>query len=122
MGHIKPLPKGPPLNQAKSWRPVVLNCCMSKILEQFINSQLQEHMEGWGLFSNSQHAYRRYRSVSSALQDLNTIQADLRNKGKVVAILTTDVSAGFNLVSRDILVPKMAQFGLDKSACDTLGD
>ena len=84
--------------------------------------QLMTFMENWGLYSPSQHAYRHHRSVSSALQDLNTIQADLRNRGLVVAVVTTDVSAGFNLVSRDILVPKMAQFGLDSSACEILSD
>ena len=122
IGLIRPLSKGGDLTKARNWRPIVLNCVMSKVLEQFINQQLMSHMENWRLFSNSQHAYRHHRSVSSALQDLNTIQADLRNRGKVVCVLTTDVSAGFNLVTKEILVPKMAQYGFDSSACDILRD
>ena len=82
------------------WRPIVLNCCMSKVLEVVINDQLMDILESWGLYSPTQHAYRHHRSVSSALQDLNTIQLDLRNRGKTVAILTTDVSAGFNPQAR----------------------
>ena len=120
IGHIRPLAKSGNLTQAKNWRPIVLNCVLSKILESVINIQMMSHMEGWSLYSDSQHAYRHSRSCSSALQDLNSIQADLRNRGKVVSTLTTDVSAGFNLISKEILIPKMRKFGFDESACDTL--
>lgn len=122
IGLVRPLPKGGDLTAAKNWRPIVLNCCMSKVLEVVINDQLMDHLESYGLYSPSQHAYRHHRSVSSALQDLNTIQADLRNRGKVTAILTTDVSAGFNLIDKSILVPKLALLGLDSTACDIIYD
>ena len=120
LGIIRPLSKSGDLTQAKNWRPIVLNCCLSKVLETVINIQMMSHMEGWQLYSDSQHAYRHARSCSSALQDLNSIQADLRNKGKVVCCLTTDVSAGFNLISKEILIPKMSKFGFDESACAIL--
>ena len=122
IGLVRPLAKGGDLSQPKNWRPIVLNCVLSKVLEVVINQQLMSHMEDWGLYSDSQHAYRHHRSCSSALQDLNTIQADMRNRGKVVAVLTTDVSAGFNLISKEILIPKMKQLGLDDTACETLAD
>ena len=122
LGLVKPLPKGGDLTQPKNWRPIVLNCVLSKVLEGVINEQLMNHFETWGLYSNSQHAYRHHRSCSSALQDLNTIQADMRNRGLVTAVLTTDVSAGFNLISKDILIPKMKQLGLDDTACETLAN
>ena len=120
IGLIRPLPKGGDLSQPKSWRPIVLNCVISKILEGVINQQLREHLSSNSLYSPSQHAYRRDRSVSSALQDYNTIQADMRNRGLVVCLLTTDVSAGFNLVSKQILIPKLRKLGLDHSACGLL--
>ena len=120
IGLIRPLPKGGDLTVAKNWRPIVLNPILSKVFEVCVNSQLMSHMENHSLYSRSQHAYRHARSVSSALQDLNSIQADLRNRGKTVCILTTDVSAGFNLVSKEILIPKLSLLGLDSSACDLL--
>ena len=122
IGLIRPLPKGGDLTEAKSWRPIVLNCILSKILEGVINEQLMEHLESNNLFSSTQHAYRRDRSVSSALQDYNTIQADMRNRGLTIALLTTDVSAGFNLVSKHILIPKLEKLGLDHSACALIFD
>ena len=120
VGLIRPLPKGGDLSQAKSWRPIVLNCVMSKVLEGVINQQLQEHLSSNSLYSPTQHAYRSSRYVSSALQDYNTIQADMRNRGLVTSLLTTDVSAGFNLVDKKILIPKLRKLGLDHSACATL--
>ena len=122
LGLVRPLPKGGNLTVAKNWGPIILNCSLSKVLESVINQQLMSHMESEKLYSPSQHAYRCSRSVSSALQDVNTIQADLRNKGKITTLLTTDVSAGFNLISKQILIPKMRELGLDESACEILAD
>ena len=79
-------------------------------------------MEETGLYSKTQHAYRKVRSVSTALIELDTILRDQLNKGKTCAVLTTDISAGFNLVSKEILIPKMSRFGFGKKSCQLLSN
>ena len=122
LGVITPLPKGGKKTEMKNWRPICINTAASKVLETVLNNQISTWMEESGLYSKTQHAYRKLRSVTTALIELDTIVKDQLNKGMTVAILTTDISAGFNLVSRDILVPKMSKFGFGEKSCKLLDD
>ena len=120
LGLITPLPKGGKKTDMKNWRPICINCAASKILETVINNQISSWMEEQNLYSETQHAYRKVRSVTTALLELDTIVKDQLNKGMTVGILTTDISAGFNLISKDILVPKMSKFGFGPNSCKLL--
>ena len=91
-----------------------------KTLETVLNNQISGWMEESGLYSTTQHAYRKVHSVSTALIELDTILRDQLNQGKTCAILTTDISAGFNLVSKEILIPKMSRFGFGEMSCQLL--
>ena len=119
-GLITPLPKGGKKTDPKNWRPICINASMSKILETTLNSQISQYMEESKLFSSTQHAYRKIRSVSTALIELDTVVKSELNKGRCIAILTTDISAGFNLVSKEILVPKMRRYGFGPNSCKLL--
>ena len=120
LGTITPLPKGGNPREMKNWRPICINNAMSKVLETVLNDQISNHMESQKLYSKTQHAYRRVRSVNSALLELDTMIRDQLDQGKVVGVLTTDVSAGFNLVSKDILIPKMARLGFGEDSQELL--
>ena len=120
LGHISPLPKGGSRKDPKNWRPICINTAMSKCLETVINDQISSWMESTGLYSRTQHAYRKVRSVSTALIELDTVLRDQLNRGNTCAVLTTDISAGFNLVSKEILIPKMARFGFGELSCQLL--
>ena len=119
-GHITPLPKGGSRKDPKNWRPICIMNSMSKVLETVINTQISAWMEESGQYSKTQHAYRKVRSVSTALIELDTILRNQLNQGKTCAVLTTDISAGFNLVSKEILIPKMAKFGFGSKSCQLL--
>ena len=120
LGTITPLPKGGNKKEMKNWRPIVINSASSKILETVLNNQISNWMEENKLYSKTQHAYRAVRSVTTALLELDTIVKEKLNSGLSVAILTTDISAGFNLVSKEILVPKMKRFGFGTNSCKLL--
>ena len=120
LGHITPLPKGGNKKDPKNWRPICIMNAMSKVLETVLNNQISGWMEESGLYSTTQHAYRKVHSVSTALIELDTILRDQLNQGKTCAILTTDISAGFNLVSKEILIPKMSKFGFGEKSCQLL--
>ena len=113
VGLITPLPKSGDLSNPKNWRPVVINPAVSKVLEGVLHLQLQEHMESYGIFSPSQHAYRKCRSCESALVDLDTLIQKARNEGKVVALVMTDMSAAFNLIKKDVLLSQLKCYGFN---------
>ena len=119
-GIITPLPKGGSRYEKKNWRPIVINAAASKVLEKVIQLQISQHMEYRGLFPSTQHAYRRSRSCESALVDLNTQIENARNKGKYACALITDMSAAFNLISKEVLCAKMSKCGFDTSSCNLL--
>ena len=50
------------------------------------------------------------------------IWLDQLNKGKVVGVNTTDGSAVFTLVSKEMLIPKMVGFRFGQDSCDLLED
>ena len=117
-GVITPLPKAGDLSISKNWRPVVINPSLSKIFEKVINSQMTKYMEENSLYSPSQHAYREKRSCLSCLLDIDSVIQDARNRGKNAALVLTDMSAAFNLISKEVLVPLMSEYGFVKSATD----
>ena len=121
-GIITPLPKGGSRLHKKNWRPIVINCPASKVLEKVIQLQINQHMEFRGLFSKTQHAYRRARSCESAIVDLNTQIETARCQGRYVGKWITDMSAAFNLIQRQVLVPKMSLYGFDLNSCNLLND
>ena len=117
VGVITPLPKSGDKTDPKNWRPIVINCSLSKVLEVILNRQLVGYMETRAIFSDSQFAYRARRGCGPAWQDLDTQIQQYRNEGLQVALILTDMSAAFNVIKKEVLVPKLAHYGLDESSC-----
>ena len=59
---ISLIPKKGSLTSAKNWRPIVINCSMSKILEHVLNWQLQSFLQESRILSPTKHAYRKFLS------------------------------------------------------------
>ena len=115
-GIISPVPKGGDPMLDKNWRPVTLLPIMSKILEAVLNTQLKSHMEVNRILSRNQHAYRSSKSTQTAWADLDTLIQKAVDSGKYVGILLVDMSAAFNLVSKEIIVPKLQKLGVGRFA------
>ena len=122
LGIIRPLPKKGNLQSPNNWRPIVLNCNLSKILEKVLNAQLKNFLETSSILSSTQHAYRKNKSCLSAWVELDTRIQDARNRKKVCALLCTDQSAAFNLVKSDIILAKLETFGVGKSSRNMIGN
>ena len=106
-GIISPVPKKGDLSLDKNWRPVTLLPVMSKILERVLNTQLKNYMELHRVLPTSQHAYRSHKSTDTAWADLDTRIQKATDSGKYVGLLLVDMSAAFNLVAKEIIVPKL---------------
>jgi hypothetical protein len=67
---------------------------------------------GQSLPSSFQHGFRKNHSTTSAALTIqNSIAKALDNKKKVV-VVSTDMSAAFDLLDKDILLPRMAKHGI----------
>ena len=122
IGIVSPIPKSGDLSLPQNWRPVVLNCIPSKILETLINQQLKQYLERFGLISSTQHAYRKNKSCSSAWQELDTFVSQQREKGRFVALILTDQTGAFNVLDKNVLVEQLRMFGCDRTACKLIDD
>ena len=111
-GIISPVPKGGDLTMDRNWRPVTLLPIMSKILETVLNGQLKSYMELHRILPSSQHAYRAHKSTDTAWADLDARIQKATDTGKYVGLLLVDMSAAFNLVAKEIIVPKLKEFGV----------
>ena len=106
----------------KNWRPIVLNCAMSKILERIINHQIQDYLKQFQLSSPYQHAYQTAKSYSTALLDMHSFIQSHRNEKKVTRLCLTDQSAAFNVIDLEILVGKLEILGFSSTACKSIRD
>ena len=117
-GIITPIPKkSPDIRQPSAWRPIVLNCVVSKLLERIMNTQIMEFLERNLLDSPSQHAYRKGRACFSAWTEIDSFIQQSKDRGKVISMTLTDQSSAFNVLQRDILIGKLMMLGFSSSAC-----
>ena len=121
-GIIVPLHKGGDRFDPGQYRPINILPALSKTLEKVMNFQLTRFFENAHLYSNSQHAYRSHRSCSTAILDVDTIVSKARAEGKVVSILSTDMSSAFDLVDKNLLKPKMKMLGFTDTAVALIVD
>ena len=92
----------------------------SKVLETILNMQLKGHMENNRLLSPTQHAYRRSKSTQTAWADLDGRIQKALDAGKYVGILLIDMSAAFNLVAKEVIIPKLKVLGVGEFAAKLL--
>ena len=121
-GCISPIPKKGNLSQASNWRPIVLNCVVSKLLERVMNEQIMNYMRRNHYDPPSQHAYRPEKSCNTALTELDTFIQKNRDRGWVVGLCLTDQSAAFNVLQKDILLGKLQLLGFTSSALKLIQD
>ena len=97
--------------EMKFYRPIALLPCFSKVLEKFVSQWLNRHLEVNNLWSDKQHGYRKFRSTSTALVQL---QEDIMTKyeeGHDVAVMCYDSSAAFDTICHKILLSKLELYG-----------
>ena len=119
-GVISPVPKKGDLSLDKNWRPVTLLPILSKILEAVLNSQLKHHMEENRILGPSQHAYRKYKSTHTAWADLDARIQKATDSGRFVGLLLIDMSSAFNLVAKEVIIPKLKELGVGEYAAKML--
>ena len=99
-------------SQQANYRPVLLTCFCSKVLEHIIHSHLMNFFEDNQVLCDQQHCFRKHRSCESQL--LTTAQdlaSGIDNSQQIDAILL-DFSKAFDKVLNQRLLIKLENYGV----------
>jgi hypothetical protein len=99
-------------NDPGSYRPVAILCALSKVLETVAKEDLEAYMKERNILPTSQHGFRKGRSCTTALATAHAAWVTGKARGKVVAVVGFDLSAAFDTVGREDLLPKMEAMGI----------
>lgn len=122
MALIKPSLKGKLDHQIfNSYRPISNLSFLSKIIEQVVLSQLNEHLSRIGILSDHQSAYRKNYSTETALcAVVNDLLINM-DDGKCSVLVLLDLSAAFDTVVHDFLINDLIAIGLDEFVLQWFG-
>jgi hypothetical protein len=97
------------------YRPVAILCAMSKVLPTVTKEDLEAFMKANYILPASQHGFRKGRLCTTALATAHAAWVSA-NKSKVVAVIGFDLSATFDTVGREDLLPKMSAIDIGGKA------
>ncbi|KAK4810732.1 hypothetical protein QYF61_007706 [Mycteria americana] len=95
-----------------NYRPVSLTSVPGKIMERFILSVLNRHVQANQGIRPSQHGFMKGRSCLTNLISFYDKVTRLVDEGKAVDVIYLDFSKAFDAVSHGILLEKLAAHGL----------
>ncbi|KAI5630862.1 reverse transcriptase (RNA-dependent DNA polymerase) domain-containing protein [Phthorimaea operculella] len=118
---ISPLYKGKGKKSAiKSYRPISLVPCISKILEVGLNRRLLAFWSSRNVLSDCQYAYRPGRSTTDLVREVVRCVVRAREGGRYVAAICCDLSRAFDTADHALVADKLAHYGIRGPALELL--
>ena len=116
LARITPIYKGKGDNTDPSnFRPISIVSTITKIIEKFVKCQLVNYFNLNNLFSPNQFAYLKNHSTQTALHSIIDKCITNIDSGNVNIIAFLDLSKGFDVLNKDILLYKLQKYGIDKT-------
>jgi hypothetical protein len=107
VGKVFPIFKGKACEDPASYRLVSILPAMSKILEKSVKADLEEHLARVNGLPGAQYGFWPMRSCTTALAHTQAGWLTGAERGQVVGIMAFDLSAAFDTVAADRLLPKL---------------
>ena len=118
---IKAIHKKESPDDISNYRPISILPTLSKIFERAAVDQLVYYLEENKLLCRNQHAYRLLHSTVTCLVELcNYIYRLLDNKS-CTAVASLDLSKAFDSINHQLILKKLAGFGLDGNSISWIG-
>ena len=111
---ITPIFKGGDENQLTNYRPISILSCFSKLLERIIYNRLDDYFTLNNLLFHNQFGFQRGHSTDEAIVTFCEEIHKSFNKNKYLIGIFIDLSKAFDTVNHEILMKKLAHYGLDE--------
>ena len=95
-----------------NYRPVSLLSIPSKVIEKYLCTLLNNHLENFKLQSNCQWGFRKNSSCEDLLLHMTESWLQAVDHGKTVIVLFIDFQKAFDSVSHPILLKKLSAIGV----------
>ena len=109
---IIPIFKHGEKSDINNYRPISILPCFSKIIEKLINIRLETYLEANNILNHSQHGFRRKRSTTSAIMELNDFVLEAFDRKEFTIGLFLDFKKAFDCVDHNILIKKLRHYGI----------
>lgn len=110
---VVPVPKNSSVSNVQNYRPISLLPNFSKVFEKIIVNHISFHVST--LLSSHQHGFLKGRSTTSNLVSFLQYAAPSVLNQKQLDTVYFDLSRAFDVVSHDLLLHKLCNFGLTPS-------
>ena len=113
MSRITPIFKpNNPTNLIQSFCPINNLISLDKVFEQYLLTNLTNFLQKHDIVHDNNHGDRAgYSTTTTLVQINNTLQQNL-DKDRITAVISTDLTAAYDTVDRDILVQKLDHYGI----------
>ena len=116
LARVSPLHKGGDSSSIDNQRPISVLPCLSKVYEDFANSQLQDYACESKMISDKQFAYKKFLSCNVALiLPVDEWKWAIDNKKLTVAAFL-DLRKAFDVMNHRILLNKLKNAGITGTA------
>jgi hypothetical protein len=86
-------------------------CLLGKVFKKCV-LKIMSGSFGHALPSPFQHGFRQNHSTTTATMSIQNFMARVLDKKKKLVVISTDMSAAFDLLDKEILLPRMAKLGI----------
>ena len=121
LAKIIPLHKKDKKNNPENYRPISLLCSLGKVYEKCLLNIMTSSF-GDSLPSSFQHGFRKNHSTTTAALTVQNIVAKALDNKKKVIVVSTDMSAAFDLLDKEVLLPRMKKLGIPQTLCRIYDD
>jgi len=121
LAKIVPLHKKGPKENPENFRPISQLCSLGKIFEKCLLNVMNKKFEQ-SLPSPFQHGFRTNHSTCTAALTVQNYVAKALDRKKKVVVVSTDMSAAFDLLDKEVLLPRMMKLGIPQSLCNIYED
>ena len=113
---VTPVFKSGSKSDTPNYRPISVLPVFAKILEKAVHEMMYNFLLQHKLLFSYQSGFRPLHSTATSLIDItNTILQNI-DKGKLTGLAFLDLSKAFDTLDHDLLLTKLAGFGLSKSS------